>query len=109
MTFWFTLSLILNAILWFVVHETRKELKSEREMRELAEFKVMAQPAKVVEISPPITASEIVRKKREQEAEVKRKEHGPAPVSWVGKAALLEHLTEDPRFERAQNAHKEII
>ena len=109
---WLVLSVLLNMVLWAVCREAYKELNSERQAREVAELecrrlrsaeRILEQP-----ISLPTTAQDLIRTKREAEVEAKKKAHGPQPVSWVGKAAYLEALTEDPRFERALDAHKEI-
>lgn len=54
------------------------------------------------------TAHDLIMSQKQRGEEKKRSERGPRPVSWTGKAALLEALTEDPNFERAQEAHKEL-
>ena len=104
-----TLAAIFGWVLYF---DERRERKWVTQHWDDCQNSLLEANKQVRELStqPPKTAIDLIRKKREDEQELKRKQHGPEPVSWVGKAALLEHLTdtEGERFERAQRAHEGI-
>lgn len=103
-----TLAAIFGWVLYF---DERRERQRMRDNWEVCQLELSESKKHVRELAePPKTAIDLIRKKREDEQELKRKQHGPEPVSWVGKAALLEHLTdtEGERFERAQRAHEGI-